>query len=332
MSDATPQKAEPEVSRTAKSAKQTQGRSPAYPFIPLSKALDRAMQLKEKEGFYAVPDESAIKAWGFGAKSSGGRQTIAALKHFGLLEYIPGAGDKRNVKLSDLARRILLDVRPDSPDKPALIKQAALTPPVHAALMALYSDGLPSDTTIQTWLVLNKDFNETGAKDLIAEFRETAEFAHLFQPADMSDRKAVSEQEPLPEPAVVGDMVQVEINGALQLSKPARVRAIQEHDGKSWVFVEGSDTGIPMEQILVQTKAAQAATPAPRLIEEKPRQSSLVVNPDEREWIRGPLSRDTSYRLIVSGDLGPKEIGKLIKLLKAQQAVLSDEDEEEGDD
>jgi hypothetical protein len=31
---------------------------------------------------------------------------------------------------------------------------------------------------------------------------------------------------------------------------------------------------------------------------------------------------------VVSGDLGPKEIGKLIKLLEAQKAVLSDDDEE----
>lgn len=52
----------------------------------------------------------------------------------------------------------------------------------------------------------------------------------------------------------------------------------------------------------------------------------------EREWLRGPLSRETSYRLIVTGEPGPKEIGKLIKLLKAQQAVLSDEDGDEGDE
>jgi hypothetical protein len=32
--------------------------------------------------------------------------------------------------------------------------------------------------------------------------------------------------------------------------------------------------------------------------------------------------------LIVSGDLGPKEIGKLIKLLEAQKAVLADDDDE----
>ncbi len=48
----------------------------------------------------------------------------------------------------------------------------------------------------------------------------------------------------------------------------------------------------------------------------------------EKEWLRGPLSRSVIYRLIVTGDLGPKELGKLIKLLEAQKAVLSDDNEE----
>lgn len=47
----------------------------------------------------------------------------------------------------------------------------------------------------------------------------------------------------------------------------------------------------------------------------------------EREWLRGQLSRDTSYRLIVAGDIGPKEIGKLIKILTAQQEVLAEDDD-----
>lgn len=48
----------------------------------------------------------------------------------------------------------------------------------------------------------------------------------------------------------------------------------------------------------------------------------------EREWLRGPLSRTTSYRLIVSGNVGARELGKLVKLLEAQRAVLEDEDDE----
>lgn len=45
----------------------------------------------------------------------------------------------------------------------------------------------------------------------------------------------------------------------------------------------------------------------------------------EREWLRGALGKDVSYRILVSGELGAAEIGKLIKLLTAQQEVLSDE-------
>lgn len=41
--------------------------------------------------------------------------------------------------------------------------------------------------------------------------------------------------------------------------------------------------------------------------------------------MRGPLSKETSYRLLVQGELGSKEIGKLIKLLEAQRIVLDDE-------
>lgn len=42
----------------------------------------------------------------------------------------------------------------------------------------------------------------------------------------------------------------------------------------------------------------------------------------------GPLSKESSYRQIVSNDLGPKEIGKLANLLQAYKTVLPDEDEE----
>jgi hypothetical protein len=53
----------------------------------------------------------------------------------------------------------------------------------------------------------------------------------------------------------------------------------------------------------------------------------------EREYLRGLLSREASYRLLVSGDIGPKELGKMIKLLQAQKAILEDDaDREVRDD
>lgn len=56
--------------------------------------------------------------------------------------------------------------------------------------------------------------------------------------------------------------------------------------------------------------------------------SRVSIDATEREWLRGPLSREVSYRLIVSGDMGAKALGKLIKLLEAQRAVLEDDDED----
>lgn len=238
------------------------GRSPAYPYIPLSKALDRAADLKKAEGFYAVPPESAYKAWDFGAKSSGARQTLAALKHFGLVEYT-SLGDDRKVKLTDLAKHILLDVVPDSPKRAALVRQAALTPAIHADLMKEYPNGLPSDTTVQVFLTLEKDFNESGARDLIAEFRDTFAFAGLGEPGKMPPSDDAQGESFQAREVEVGDLVQIEINGALSLEKPERVQEIRDHDGVKWVLVEGSKAWVQMEQVIFEAKGSPMPPPLP---------------------------------------------------------------------
>lgn len=46
--------------------------------------------------------------------------------------------------------------------------------------------------------------------------------------------------------------------------------------------------------------------------------------PGEREILRGPLSRDASWRLFVSGEIGARELGKIIKFLTLQQEVLGE--------
>lgn len=240
---------EPENKAQNFGGKAPKGRSPAYPFISLSKAMERAQELKDKEGFYAVPVTSAYAAWGISAKSSTSPQVVAALKHHGLLDY-EGTGNVRSVKLSDLARRILLDKRPDSEEKAKLIQEAALTPSIYRDILNEYPDGLPSDATLETFLVLRRGFQEKAAEVLIPNLKDTIAFANLTGPV----KKPISsdgKDTPLVR-AKVGDMVQVEIAGHLTLEKPARVRAVTEHEGSEWVFIDGSETGIPMEQIVVE--------------------------------------------------------------------------------
>ena len=129
--------------------------------------------------------------------------------------------------------------------------------------------------------------------------------------------------EPEQNVANIGDLVQWTSGGVDQFETPKRVRRVQMHEGQEWAFVEGTETAVRMSELTIVTPASADATAPPMMV-----LSDAVVSPlmgEEREWLRGSLSRDTNYRLIVSGNLGPKEIGKLIKLLQAQKAILDDD-------
>ena len=321
-------------SSPAAAKKPRQGRSPAFPYVPLGKALERAEALRVAEGGrpkHFSPRASVAKAWGTGEKTGQTKQTIAALGHFGLFEF-QGSADNRGARLTDVAFRILLDKQPISPEREALVRQVAMTPSIHAELWGKWQANLPSDSTLETYLCRDRGFSEGGARDLIAEYKATLAYAKMLQPGILP----VEEGETQPaneddEPEIeVGDIVQREVGGVLSLEKPSRVRAIQEHEGRPWVFIEGSNAGIPMEESrLVEKGGATVLKPLvniPTLDEIKPSSAT------EREWLRGPLSKNMTYRLIVTGDPGPKEIGKLITLLKAQKTILSDVDDDEDEE
>src|SRR6266404_6269996 len=118
------------------SRKPRQGRSPAFPFIPLNKAIERAETFRVAEGGrpkHFSPLLSACKAWGVGVKTGPGIQTVAALGHFGLFEF-QGSGETREARLTEAALNILLDKQPISPERDELIRRAALKPAIHNEL------------------------------------------------------------------------------------------------------------------------------------------------------------------------------------------------------
>jgi hypothetical protein len=260
------------------SRKPRQGRSPAFPFIPLNKAIERAETFRVAEGGrpkHFSPLVSACKAWGIGVKTGPGIQTVAALGHYGLFEF-EGSGEKRAARLTDLAFRILLDKQPLSPERDELIRRAALTPRIHAELWKNWPDGLPSNATLETYLVRDREFSESGARDLIVQYRETIAFAKLGQPANIPPDTEVNGSDKKPPPGnqdiEVGDLIQAEIDGVFAFEKPTRVRAIQEHEGHVWAFVDGSEAGILMKQAILEQKGKGEANPGitpPRLPEDR---------------------------------------------------------------
>lgn len=146
-------------------------RSPSFPFISLAEAVERARALYAAERRNAASADAVVRHWGYSPKSSGGKQTIGALRAFGLLE---GEGA---VRVTDRAVHVLLDE--GSAERDRLLRQAALSPPVYHRLWERYGPDLPSDQGLRTHLIVEMGFNENAVDDVIRGYKETLDFARL---------------------------------------------------------------------------------------------------------------------------------------------------------
>ena len=293
-------------------AKASGTRGSSYPFISLKEAILRTQTFFDQEGKNAAPVAAAIEHWGYGAKSSGGRQTVAAMLQYGLMRD-EGSSDNRRLSLTKLGLDILLTEK-DSASYREALKISARSPRLFREIFQKYPEPpLPSDTTLRHFLIAEKDVTPGAVASVIKNFRDNLAFSGLSGPASLPLNDAKPSQ---PEPPKIGDFIQWESDGALQFDLPRRVRAVQ---GVDWVFIDGSNAGIPISEISVETRSEAPKAQPPILPEEQPVR--------EREWIRGPLSKEISYRILVNGDLTPREIGKLIKILEAQKTVLSDDED-----
>jgi hypothetical protein len=238
-----------EAPEATKPGKRRVGRSPSYPTLSVQKALEQARALHAQEGDYAAPLSSALSAWGYGPKSSGGRQTLATMKYYGLLE-IEGEGDARKIKVSDLARRIILDQREDQTEKRELIRRVALMPAAHKVLYKQYQKGLASDGTVQHFLIFEQGFNTDAARELLTEFKETASYAGLYEPHSDVDKEGEKDDkggDKTPPSINVGDKVQVTAAGVDMYPDGATVLGFSD-DG-TWVFIDKSDSAAKLEEV-----------------------------------------------------------------------------------
>jgi hypothetical protein len=295
------------------------GRSPAYPYV----SLKRAVELAKKTFEYAKHSEADVlglyKFWGFKGETGSSKKTLAAMRYFGLLER---AHASKNIKLSARAKRILLDPDATEARSKALV-EAFLSPAMYKYCWELWGNEMPHDNAVKSHLMFKKGFNHATVDGFLDDYKTSVAYSGIASSATIQSEDDPKDDEKTPE---VGDLVQWESAGQIQFAQPRKVRAIQDHDGQPWVFVEGSETGIPMTEVAVIERAPNPAAGHQPLV---PPSLAEVLAPKEREWIRGPLAKDVSYRIIVSGDLGPKEIAKLIKMLQAQKDILSDDDEED---
>lgn len=154
-------------------------RSPNYPYISLQQALERARQFyaAEKRGAAAIP--VVAKHWDYSPKSSGLIQSIAALKSYGLLDE-EGRGQDRRVKLSELVLRIILDQRPQSPERAEQLYRAATMPAIAQKILEKFPDNVPSEHNLEHFLIFDLKFTPESAKAAAKLYMENAVFTGLY--------------------------------------------------------------------------------------------------------------------------------------------------------
>lgn len=241
--------------------KQPKDRSPSFPYIGLSKAMERVEQLYNyAKRFDSRIADASKPAWGTGPKSSSTLQTVAALLAYGLIED-NGSGDNRKIKISDLAYRALVDQRPGA--KEGAMAEAALKPKLFAEYAATWGRDRPPEANCLSELTLDRGFTPDGAKAFLKVYDDTIRYARPGE-GDKSPDTDAGDDGPSKTPGEavgVGDLVMVEVGGQITTEKPVKVRAVREHEGQSWVFVEGSETGVLMTNVSLVEAAKPGATP-----------------------------------------------------------------------
>jgi hypothetical protein len=210
-------------------------RSPSYPAMNLKSAIDRAQAFYMYEKRAEASVTVAVEHWGYSPSSSGGKQVLAALIAYGLMED-RGSADKRHVRLTDLAFQILLDERTDSAERDDALRKAALLPKIHTELFTHWPEELPSNSNLRHHLLVAKKFNDNAVDDFIKELRITADFAKIYAQRGISTNSAQNSEDPpqgnVQEPSAVEPVAKVTSDQIPTLSvlRPAGVNSQLRQD------------------------------------------------------------------------------------------------------
>jgi hypothetical protein len=155
-------------------------RAGGYPMVSLPKAVSMMQKVWEKEKRNAAPATTIVEHWGYAAKSSGGFSALASLKRFGLLEEVTGAAT-RSLKVSAMALDLLKYEGTDTAAYRKLLKSLALLPDWYQMMWNKYGCELPSDKTLESFLVFEQHLTEESAQQFIKLYKETISFAKLSE-------------------------------------------------------------------------------------------------------------------------------------------------------
>lgn len=236
-------------------------RSPSYPNASLPDAVSQVAKIEQVYRQSQVDREVAAKLIGYSGLSGPASKALAALASYGLVER---AG-KGELRVTNRAKAILY---PDNlEERRQNLVAAAFEPKLFQELFARFPDMIPPEDGIITYLH-RQGFIQSAIRPAMKAYRDTLLFLQQEGANESHGNKQSSGANSVVQEggnnaalgkARVGDLVEVEIAGALVTAEPVRVRAVSEN--QQWVFVEGSETGIEMDNVTV-VERPEAAPPS----------------------------------------------------------------------
>jgi hypothetical protein len=160
-------------------------RSPNYPAITLTQAVEMVGKLYEREKRTSVAPDAMVRALGYNALSGTARTMLASMRAYGLVEPT-----KDGVRVSDLAMEIIHQPI-GSAERTKALKEAAVRPPLIVELFGSHADA--SDDSLRAYLITRRKFSADGAGRFIPAFREAIQIARLpALPSPESDKRGGS--------------------------------------------------------------------------------------------------------------------------------------------
>lgn len=162
-------------------------RSPKYPLITITDAIAKTRVIYQYEKKAKTTAAVALGHLGYNTQTGAAARVLSALQQYGLIDKTDG-----QYHVSDQAFRIF-NLPEGDLERTKLMREAALKPTLFKELLSKYPDGLPSDATLKSYLIINKDFNENSVDYFFKVFKASINLARPFDEDYTGEEKTEDE-------------------------------------------------------------------------------------------------------------------------------------------
>lgn len=300
-------------------------RSPQYPYIDLGEAISKIEIIYDREDRAPFTREVAAKHCGYASYNGSAAKVMSALKKYGLIEKTSSG-----FKLTADAIKIVVLKNSDQKDKRAkAIEHAAKSVDLFETLIEEIGTTASEHNLIAQLQIrgFTKDGAEKAAKTYLSTM-ELLEQNSKYLVSDVNSKETVSIK-PKPLDLEIGDFIQWESNGSLQLPVSAKIRAISED--KKWVFIEGSEVGIPTSEVILENKGIEHTTkhtptlPLPSDTFQKPMKTPEKGKSEFAVLVSGKV-KNAYFEVRTDGPVDVKLIDRIISYLQMAKQDYEDFD------